>query len=528
MFDAAVQQQLQPRAKARDPRVFTVVRAAAISIARPSAAPPSGAISARSTRGLTCSELCQTREQFDRLLTRVFTSAVSSADGNGAQSAGSGSAAGSAASAPPSGATAASSPAPSGAQQQRRGAEKGRPQSPNCNTRSGATANRSERGSTVPSAEVESRQEALSLVLPGKRMPLFPRSMRLSSECLSWLHATERGAHDRHVYFLAEEMHLLPPPRSATAARGRSAVGATRALAERLAKSTEVTAVSIAGADLRVLLPELEEDSDDAPNLHLRPASVEHLLAVDSLWPRMDPADRQVLTSCYTPRETPHARRLSTLYVPLSDGPQPADHDPAMGTSRRLRPMRLPELLELLRIYVVREPQPAAATLALPLALATDERAAELRTHPDDEVLQHVYCTLAPSGSASGTAAQCYVLQMQPAGGAGATDGAMQDDASPAIPALVEMCQNGQLHEALQTSVQLRKTGLIPPSTATTALVAALAGAQKEASAQTELTAVASKELSPPTPEGPPAPSNNSARGRSRNSSGSGAKPSEN
>ena len=40
---------------------------------------------------------------------------------------------------------------------------------------------------------------------------------------------------------------------------------------------------------------------DDAPALHLRPASVEHLLAVDSLWPKMDPAARQVLVDAGAP-----------------------------------------------------------------------------------------------------------------------------------------------------------------------------------------------------------------------------------
>ena len=45
------------------------------------------------------------------------------------------------------------------------------------------------------------------------------------------------------------------------------------------------------------------------------------MLAVDRLWPAMDPSDRQALSSCYTPRFlSAHAARLTTLYVPLSDG----------------------------------------------------------------------------------------------------------------------------------------------------------------------------------------------------------------
>ena len=152
---------------------------------------------------------------------------------------------------------------------------------------------------------------------------------------------------------------------------------------------------------MRVLLPS-DDETDDAAAMHLRPASVEHLLAVNCIWSRMDPADRQVLSSCYTPRETPHACGLTTLYVPISETPHSGTADiELMGAVRRLRPLQLPELLELLRIYVIREPHPTAATLALPLAPAGDERAAELRTHDSDEVLGHVYCTLTGAGSAS-------------------------------------------------------------------------------------------------------------------------------
>ena len=309
---------------------------------------------------------------------------------------------------------------------------------------------------------------------------------------------------------------------SSGSATTSAAAATTREMAERLARSAEVAAVSGAGAELRVLMPEkggeADEDAptrDDAPQLHLRPASVEHLLAVESLWPRMDAADRQVLSSCYTPRDTPHTQRLTTLYVPLSDGmPHAAgEAESAPSAARRLRPLRLHELQELLRIYVVRAPQPAAATLALPLAPAGDARAHELRTHEDEDVLCHVYCTLAPP-SGAGTA---YVLQMTPA---------TQPEASPspspdplaATPALVDLCQSGSLQEALQAvALGVRPVGLTSPSLAVSALTSAVASAQKAKALSAETVQAAQQELllaaAPPAPSAGAAALGTTARG---------------
>jgi hypothetical protein len=326
----------------------------------------------------------------------------------------------------------------------------------------------------------------------GKRMPLFPRAMRLSSDCLAWFHASQRSTSDPHVYYILEELEAPPLPRSRGARRTWAT--STRGIAETLAASTEVSAVSIAGLDLRVRLPE-RDDGAEPPPIHLRPASVEHLLSVDCLWPRMDPSDRQKLSSCYTPRETPHACRLTTLYVPLSDGPQADQHaDLALGTHRRLRPLRLFELLELLRIYAIREPQPVAATRARPLAPAHDERAAELRTAPDDEVLQHVYCTLTPPGSAPGGGGQSYILQLQLTSVASADS--TDSELSLSTPPLVDLCQNGVLQEALRATLRLRKAGVVPPSLAVDQLKQALSATQKAASALTDLTQQTRRELS--------------------------------
>ena len=81
--DAAAAQQLQPRAKAKDPRVFTVIRGVSITATRPAGGGgggSSGPASARSTRGLVCGELCQSRAQLDRMLSRVLSSVLSAAE----------------------------------------------------------------------------------------------------------------------------------------------------------------------------------------------------------------------------------------------------------------------------------------------------------------------------------------------------------------------------------------------------------------------------------------------------------------
>ena len=340
--------------------------------------------------------------------------------------------------------------------------------------------------------------------------------MRLSSDCLGWLHATQRSAADLHVYFLAEEMEAPPLPRIRGAAQTRSSAAQIRALAERLATSAEVAAISIAGADLRVLLPDDGADGEDAEQaLHLRPAAVEHLLAVESLWTRMDPADRQALNSCYTPRDSQHACRLTTLYVPLAHY---ADAEGNASAARRLRPLSMHELQELLKIYAVRSPQPAAATLALPQMAENDERTRELRSRDDDEVLQHVYCTLSPP---TGSASTAYVLQMQTRESLEAA--APPDEAPAPPPPLVELLPT--LEASLTASASnIRVTGLQPLELTLTALNAALAGAQKTRNAQWELTKSSQSALelerAPSTAPAtaPPLPGTGSARGGSKKS----------
>lgn len=570
--DTAAAAQLQPRTKSgkEATRQFTVVRAAAISVARGFGS-VSGPVSARSTRGLPCSELCQTREQFERLLSRVLSGVLVAAESSAGptelgQVVG-GTGAGDKADRAPA------SPSPAAERSQRRGAGKdggggGRGTPVNGSaaaTRPGATPpahGKSERVSSPgPPGErgeatghyADARLDLSSvtpaaLVPPGKRMPLFPRAMRLSSDCLGWLHASQRSASDMHVYFLAEEMDAPPVAQHRMRMHGGGARRpapeghSIRSLASGLSTSAEVNAVSMAGADLRVLLPDsmtggsgsgsgggsagLEGASDSFPALHLRPASVEHLLAVECLWTRMDPADRQVLNSCYTPRDAQHTCRLGTLFIPLSDGPH-AEVDGEMGQVRRLRPLRPPELMELMRIYVVRQPQPAAATLALPLAPANDERAAELRTSPGDEVLQHVYCVLGSVGQSGGgggggavgaAGSQCFVLQMQMSPAA-STDAPLHDEA-PSTPPLVNLCQSGALRDALSTVVHLplRHSGLVHPNLARQVMESGLSAAQKTVAAQADLQSALRKQLlervqRDAAPSGPAEAVRESARG---------------
>ena len=487
--DAAVQHQLQPRAKAKDPRAFTVLRAAAISLAS-----GTGGISARSTRGLVCSELCQTREHLDGLLMRLISTVLASAEGVGTgPAAGVGTnAPGQATSAPTPAAAAAAAAMPGSPARMRGG---GNSASGNCGATTSA-ARSAQLGSGRCAAAVAAGKPAeLQITLPGKRMPLFPRSMRLSSDCLGWLHVTQRTVSDPHVYFLAEEMDAPPrqrPSRGGAGARRPDDTPSVRSLAEQLVASAEVAAISIAGADLQVLLP--DSDSDDSPHLHLRPASVEHLLAVECLWPEMDPADRQVLTSCYTPRETPHACMLSTLYVPLADTPHAESEK--LGSARRLRPLRQHELQELLRVYVVRKPKPTAATLALPLVPSNDVRARELRTHDGDEVFEHLYCTASAPSTGTGIA---YVLQLVPARESPDPTAEDADTDAAETSQLVELVQSGAVYESMKATIssfKLRCAGLTPPSHAVTVLEASLASAQKTRNANAALTAAISKEVS--------------------------------
>lgn len=337
--DAAAAANLQPRTKSAkengSSRAFTVLRAAAISVAR-GAASASGMVSARSTRGLACSELCQTREHLEHLLSRALSGALLVAEAGASSTASS-----TLSAVVPASTTGKDGKegTPQRGRKEGRGgaADKVRPASPGAQKTvsermSGWSAQGEDGGGGDGNKLDLSNVLPSSFLPPGKRMPLFPRSMRLSSDCLGWLHASQRSASDMHVYFVAEELEAPPLRARDGAAAKRPAGRSTRTVAERLAASAEVNAVSVAGADLRVLLP--AEDRNEEPVVHLRPASVEHLLAVDCVWPKMSEADRQVLHGCYTPRDSTLTGKLTTLYIPLSDGPQ-TEIDVELGTVRR-------------------------------------------------------------------------------------------------------------------------------------------------------------------------------------------------
>lgn len=497
-------------------RTFTVRRAASISVVGTLGM---SAASARSTRGLTCSELSQTRKQFEHLLSRVLSNMLIPAECPSSTC--SGGAHGSP-SASTSHSTAFGKDFKEGGVQQRarkdmRGSDKAlRLTSPGA-LRSYSSSDRvygcggRGAGSSADTAEeigVDAKHDIsssmpLALVPPGKRLPLFPRSMRLSSDCLGWLHASQRSASDMHVYFIVEEMET--PPLQHIRRKGATLnTQRTRTIIDRLASSAEVNAVSIAGADLRVMVPnelagnitgtspitsvsgaDVEECS---PRVHLRPASVEHLLAVDCSWPKVTAADRHVLNSCYTSRGTSQASKLSTLYIPLGDGTHGELVDADLGTVRRLRPLHTAELMQLVRIYIIREPQPAAATLALPLAALSKERINELRMSETDEVLQHVYCTLGPTGSGGGISSQCFVLQMQVASREDSMVGAWDHNVTSASP-LLELFQDGAVCDALQPMAKatLRNGASPPPNVSHSRLDSALRNDQKAALATGEL-----------------------------------------
>ena len=307
-------------------------------------------------------------------------------------------------------------------------------------------------------------------------------------------------------------------------------------------------------------MPDELLDAKGAPRrqLHLRPAAIEHLLAIDRLWPGMDPADQQALSSCYTPRFSTHAARLTTLYVPLSDGTSPSAHDSldvseGLGVTRRLRPLRLEELTELLRVYVVREPQPTAAILALPAhttppaeaishpapTQAANARAAErdrrhanhasahaasaqgrgpmLTPNAEEETLHHLYCVLSSPPGSHGN--QCYLLQLQPASEVGGRDAAGAVDEALASPPLVELCQAGALHTAFSSSsTKLRRASMTPPTIALKALESAVGAATKVHATTAELTARVQVEASP----APPMPERATSPGRHRGGSSPG------
>ena len=431
----AASSQLQPRAKAKDPRMYTVVRAAAIGATRLPNGGAMGPASARATRGLVCGELCQSVTQLGFLLTRLFSAMTN--DGS-----------------PTTASTSTTTGVilPSATKSRTTGV---RPQgTSHGGARNTPGSNRTERSSSVdvPDSTITGTLE--------KRLPLFPMSMRLSSDCLSWLQS-DRDAitQGRYVYYLVEEIDGKVVGDDAKQADGHTFHSS---IAQLFASQAEISAATDVGVDFRVAVPNnfMNAGSYTQRELHFRPAAVEHLLAVRCLWPGLDAADQQVLRSCYTPRFSSHAPRLITLYGVLSNGPQ-SDHNDALDSLRRLRPLKQAELFELLRVYVVREPQPTAAVLALQRAPS----AGLAQQASDGGVqLQHVYCPLISPPGTTPSSMQCYLLQLE-------LSGADVDDldtrkCNAGSSSLVDMCQNGSMRSAVQycSSSQLKCTCFNPPS----------------------------------------------------------------
>lgn len=174
--------------------------------------------------------------------------------------------------------------------------------------------------------------------------------------------------------------------------------------------------------------------------LHLRPASVEHLLAVEAVRVLLNPIEHAELRELYTPR-FPHAVHAATLYVVVTHLDTAAGNaaassavtaaGPEAGTSARgdasgdppatklaaaaamaavaghvwLRPLQQRELLALAALYILRSSEILGAVDALdalrvlpPLRGCDHSTAA--RTTP-----QHLYCALAPAATGSGGSA---------------------------------------------------------------------------------------------------------------------------
>ena len=318
--DAAAAPQLQPRSKAKDAaRVFTVMRAASISAARPSGYGAAGPASARSTRGLVCGDLCQSSSQLERTLSRLIATALAAAE-TSATSLSASAPASAPAAAPTSASTKGGkdggksgkegkgSGSSNRATKESKGESKGEGKDTSAQGRSDRAAVASAAAAAADAAAADGASSATAL--PGKRLPLFPMAMRLSSECLGWLRGpTHEGpsTSDRHLYYLVEEIDGAGGARYAHRGGGPPV---TRAFAEALAATPDVRANIDVGVDLCLVVPETLAESAHAPRkqLHLRPAAVEHLLAVDCLWPGLDAADRQMLSTVYTPRQARAAR----------------------------------------------------------------------------------------------------------------------------------------------------------------------------------------------------------------------------
>lgn len=278
-----------------------------------------------------------------------------------------------------------------------------------------------------------------------ERMPLFPLSMRLNSDCLGWMHATPPAAAHRHLFFVVGEdaTKRLPIPMRGSRATAYACSFVGGRMMQRLAACSHLVATGALGADLRIQASEGPSGSDREPlELRLRPATVENLLAVECLWQSIDDTDRRALSASYT-WPIASQQRLTTLYAPLESGACHSSKNGRVGHGcwtygnympQQLRPLRPFELSELLRVYVLRSPLAPLAALALPRALIDGS-----------DTLQHVYCSLTQTAGGC-SASECLILQIQ---GELPMENASGDTGPVHLAQLGKMLHDGSLHGAL-------------------------------------------------------------------------------
>lgn len=433
------------------PPSLTVVRA--VVVGSTGAPVADGSLSARSggrgLSGLVCGDVCRARSQLDAAL-EAMRAAV----------------------APPSVHTPR------------------RPGSPSPLSRGASSARASEAGSSGTCLT----QGAGGAAAPAgaspamRRLPLFPLSMLLSAHCLTWLHSTQPVPTDTRLFFLREEFD--------------ECAGAARVVNEfvrrggcrELSAETQISAVRDADDQISVAIEGDLAKAVGRCELHLEPASCEHLLAVDLVARSLGVAEHRTLCDVYAPR-FPHPTRLATLWAPVCGGP--GESDDTSLTELSFRPLRRAELQELASVYVLRAAGALRASLVLPVQPPSVEATNNVDKGEEEQVeLAHAYCWLRPpaEGKARGNGvAQHIIMQAQPhlAGASSVAPATpphsprlrptqhQDEEGAPSSatqqPALVRMLHDGSLTGRLHQEVnrvlarrvapqgQLMPLGMMPP-----------------------------------------------------------------
>jgi len=364
-----------------------------------------------------------------------------------------------------------------------------RPVSPSTLSRGASNVRASEAGSSSGACRTHGAASAAAAPAGAspatRRLPLFPLGMPLSAHCLTWLHSTQPTPTDMRLFFLREEFDVDES--------GAAAEFVRRGGCRELSAHVQISAVRDGSDQIGVFIEGGLAKSGGGAELHLEPATCEHLLAVDLVARSVGVAEHRTLCDVYGPR-FPHPARLATLWAPVSGGP--GESDDTSLTELSFRPLRRAELQELASVYVLRAAGALRASLALPGQPPT---AAATTVDDGDEghvELEHAYCWLRPSaeGKAQGSGmAQHVIVQAQPpaAGGSSVAPATpphsprsrptphQDEEGAPASatqqPALVRMLHDGVLTGRLHHEVnrglarrvaphgQLMPHGTMPP-----------------------------------------------------------------